>query len=689
MVFEAYDRELSRQVAVKLVRGRAGSDDLRRLGREATAMARINHRNVVQVFDVLRYEALDSDDAAVPVRGDGVAIVMELLDGGDLETWLREQHELSARIAMFLDAGEGLASAHRHGVVHRDFKPGNVVIGTDGRVKVTDFGLAAAYRSTRPDSTEPSSGSFEVDSDAWADTRLTVEGMTMGTPLYMAPEQHRGADVGPASDQYAFCLALAEVVYGRRLVHGTTVGELFAEKLALRLPNDRGVPRTMRATLERGLDPDPLCRFVSMDDLLVALRTRDVPRRQHFVGLAFAAVALGGVGLTGVPGQAGSDREPAPSVEADTRPTPAVESSGTSQGYDGHSVGGRRGRERRAVEEGLAALKRMTGTNAERRAQADATVTLARRTADGRLVAKALLMQAMVEARADEYDSAQRVGAEAFEVAAVAGDSVTAARAAARVFGYCDDDSDARVRWRRAAETHIARAGGDALAEQILEFEFFRVAINDRRYADTLIHATAVLDLEEVLTGPGSLRSGDWMVNVADAHGWLGNAEQRLQWTKRALALFEEHLGDGDAKVIATRADLAGALLETEGPAAAVREIERAIADFELLEKTKNLRAKRYSLFVSAAQLMEDVGRDEDALRYYRTAVPLLNPYVVVNAFGLHRVIGDVLLRLGRKQEAIEALRTSLTFMIPDEPEWDARIETRALLAELERSPAE
>ncbi|MEM6993914.1 MAG: serine/threonine-protein kinase, partial [Myxococcota bacterium] len=534
VVFDAYDRELSRQVAVKLVRGRAGSADLRRLVREATAMARINHRNVVQIFDVLRYEALDSDDAAVAVRSDGVAIVMELLDGGDLEAWLRGEHDLAARIAMFLEAGEGLASAHRHGVVHRDFKPGNVVIGTDGRIKVTDFGLAAACRVTRPDGSGSDSGPGADDSDAWGGTRLTVEGITMGTPLYMAPEQHRGDEVGPACDQYAFCLALAEVVYGRRLVHGTTVGELFAEKLSLRLPSDRVVPRTIRTALRRGLEPDPRRRFVTMDDLLGALQRRETPRRRHFLGVAFAAVALGGVGLSGGPSQAEVE-SPAPADVLAAPPERAVAAGDSSHGYDDRSVGDRQGRERRAVEQGLAALRRMTGTNAQRRAQAEATVTLARRTADGRLVAKALLMQAIVEARADEYDSAQRVGAEAFEAAAVAGDSVTAARAAARVFGYCDDDTDARVRWRRAAETHIARAGGDALAEQILENELYRVATNDRRYADMLIHATTSLELEASVTGPDSVRAGYWMLDIAEAHRTLGDAEQCLQWTWRAL----------------------------------------------------------------------------------------------------------------------------------------------------------
>ncbi|MDQ3297575.1 MAG: protein kinase, partial [Myxococcota bacterium] len=173
VVYAAYDPELDRKIAVKVLRHARAGDQLRD---EARAIAKLAHPNVVAVHDVGRAD------------GD-VFIAMEHVDGVTVRDWLRTPHRVPEILHVFEQAGAGLAAAHRAGLVHRDVKPSNIMIGNDGRVRVLDFGLALA-------DLEP--------------------GTIVGTPAYMAPEQQRGEAVDPRADQYAFCVALWEAVAGRR-----------------------------------------------------------------------------------------------------------------------------------------------------------------------------------------------------------------------------------------------------------------------------------------------------------------------------------------------------------------------------------------------------------------------------------------------------------------------------------------
>ena len=180
VVYSAYDPELDRRVAVKLVRAEAerGESSAGARGRrltEAQTVARLNHPSVITVYDV-------------GTVGDRVFIAMELVDGGTLAAWRAERPRSRGEILeLFLRAGEGLAAAHDAGVVHRDFKPDNVLGGKDGRLRVTDFGLA---RAAKPG----------------ANAVPTVE--IVGTPAYMSPEQFRGEPADARADQFAFCVAL-------------------------------------------------------------------------------------------------------------------------------------------------------------------------------------------------------------------------------------------------------------------------------------------------------------------------------------------------------------------------------------------------------------------------------------------------------------------------------------------------
>jgi tetratricopeptide (TPR) repeat protein/predicted Ser/Thr protein kinase len=252
-VYCAYDPELDRKVALKVLH--AGGDN-QRLQAEARAMARLAHPNVVPVLD------LGTD------RG-RMFLAMELVDGVTLRTWNKGRARKEIVRAM-MEAGRGLAAAHAAGLTHRDFKPENVLVGRDGRVRVTDFGLA------RDD----------------GELRQSME--MAGTPAYMAPEQFRGQPAGPATDQFAFCVVLWEALFGEPPFDTTRGLEGLAEAtLAGRL---RPLPRgeRLRGLLLRGLAADPAARFPSMEALLDELGRN--PPRKLWIGLMLLVIAVG-VGL--------------------------------------------------------------------------------------------------------------------------------------------------------------------------------------------------------------------------------------------------------------------------------------------------------------------------------------------------------------------------------------------------------
>jgi len=262
VVYLAEHVELQRQVALKLHLGELDSQELARLRREARVMARLTHPNVLAVHGVGTHDGR-------------MFIAMEFAEGGTLKTWL----EVGPRpwretVGMLAQAGRGLAAAHRVGVVHRDFKPDNVLIGADGRPRVADFGLARrwdeAYELVTGSGSSSSSGLAPLD-DAH---RFTVTGAVVGTPAYMSPEQFDGIEVGPGSDQFSFCVVLYEALIGRRPFSGRTTMELAA---AVHMGKLRPVPAGVRvpggllSILTRGLRPVPGDRHPSMEALVAAL----------------------------------------------------------------------------------------------------------------------------------------------------------------------------------------------------------------------------------------------------------------------------------------------------------------------------------------------------------------------------------------------------------------------------------
>ncbi len=267
VVYLAHDQRLKRDVALKLhTRGAAA-----RLAREATAIAQLQHPNVVTVYQI-------GTHAGFPY------VAMEYVDGGTARAWLAEaRRPWRAIVALYVAAARGLAAAHAAGMVHRDFKPENLLVGKDGRIRVADFGLAREVGER--DAATPVTDELL--------SPLTQTGVMVGTPAYMAPEQRAGGAVDAAADQFALCASLWEALYGARPFAGGDAATLAAATArgVIAAPADaRGVPRAIRRALERGLAADPARRFPSMEALAQAL----TPRRS-WARWGGAAVAVAGL----------------------------------------------------------------------------------------------------------------------------------------------------------------------------------------------------------------------------------------------------------------------------------------------------------------------------------------------------------------------------------------------------------
>jgi len=288
VVLRAHDPQLDRPVAVKLLHPQFGGqrpEHRARLLREAEAMAQLAHPNVVTVYDVGTYR-------------DQVFLAMELVTGRTLADWLAEGERSWREIVdVFAAAARGLEAAHAEGVVHRDFKPDNVMIGDDGRVRVMDFGLARA--TTQSDVVGRSEPSDRLSTTSQLSRPLTRVGAVLGTPAYMAPEQLIGAAAGPHSDQFSFCVALYEALYGARPFQAVTVPELLTRITEGQMeprPAGRSVPNWLHRIVHRGLAISVDERFASMTALRRALERR--PRRRRWVaGLLAAPIVAGGVGV--------------------------------------------------------------------------------------------------------------------------------------------------------------------------------------------------------------------------------------------------------------------------------------------------------------------------------------------------------------------------------------------------------
>ncbi len=306
-VRRAYDERLAREVAIKVVRHRATPRHDERLLREAQALAQVSHPNVVQIYEVGEV-------------GHEIFIAMDLIEGVSLDKWHSDAHSWRECLDVYLQAGRGLAAAHAVGLVHRDFKPANCIRDTEGRVRVLDFGLARGFDVPEPANDQPPSPPVLADTGTGtataADTevstvaettmlqvQLTASNAVVGTIAYMAPEQFAGGQVDASSDQFSFCVALFEAMYGEppfsRDPRRALIRMAGDDPPRLVFPRtSRGVPRGVRAALRRGLRAKPEARWPSMDALL---RELERPlRRSRWGQASVLAVVAGASALGGV-----------------------------------------------------------------------------------------------------------------------------------------------------------------------------------------------------------------------------------------------------------------------------------------------------------------------------------------------------------------------------------------------------
>ncbi len=294
VVYAARDTELARDVALKIVRPRAEVGVMQeRLRREAQAMARLSHPNVVPVFDIGTHEGQ-------------LFLAMELVAGDTLRSWVGSPRPWPAVVSLFVKAGRGLEAAHAAGLLHRDFKPDNVMIGPGDVPRITDFGLAREFDEDVAATAGAAGQGGEL-------SQVTATGGVAGTPAYMAPEQLLGHPGGPRADQFSFCVALFEVLYGTRpFPREPRFDGLIAAIRAGRIvkPAAPGsIPGWLHAVVVRGLAFDPDERWPSMRALVGAIE-RGLRRRRRLgaIGLASALAIIAVAGSIAVARSRGRER---------------------------------------------------------------------------------------------------------------------------------------------------------------------------------------------------------------------------------------------------------------------------------------------------------------------------------------------------------------------------------------------
>jgi tetratricopeptide (TPR) repeat protein len=273
VVYAADDPELDRAVALKVLRADVSGevDDLeRRLRREAIAMARVSHPAVVTIYDVGVHEGC-------------VFLAMERIAGETLAEWLARGPGWREVLDRFIAAGRGLAAAHAAGLVHRDFKPENVLLDAGGKPRVADFGVARSSASA---------SDRDAATGTDRDLSLTSTGALVGTPVYMSPEQLDGEPATPRSDQFSFFVALHAGLTGERPFTGSSIAELRASigrGVQVETWDETGVLARLRPIVVRGLAVEPADRWDSLDQALDALEAAVRPRSRRTL---FATAAL-------------------------------------------------------------------------------------------------------------------------------------------------------------------------------------------------------------------------------------------------------------------------------------------------------------------------------------------------------------------------------------------------------------
>jgi tetratricopeptide (TPR) repeat protein len=595
IVYAARDTRLRRKVALKLLRPDVGPS-LDRLRHEARITASLSHPNVVAVYDVR-----DSPY--------GVCVAMEFVDGQDLACWSTHRHTLTETLAVLRQAGAGLAAAHRAGIVHRDFKPHNVLIGADGRARVVDFGLAV---------------SRAVPEDDFG--RAIV-----GTPAFIAPEQIRGEPVDARADQFSFCVVAFVALTGERPFRGRNLSMLLAEIEAGRIARAPGMPAFVRAAIERGLAADPADRFATLDELLAAMDRK--PRRVWWVAAAGVAVALAFVAAP----------RASPPVANETELAP-LDDDRLVQRYEAIHAEVAASRSAGAWERDR---ERFVEHTSQLRAEAVAA-------GDDRTVARAELLLGTFARWDARHDDAKVWFESAFMAAERAedrGSAFEAARTLWTLADVVDADAEAMARWRAAAQRAAEQTGdpadrvrfvvADVKADSFAATDY-AAAVRRLDEAEALLGEDAsALAREEVLSTRGFCRvkAGDAAGAIADFQRALDLLTQEhgpdsieLGYTLNGMAVAQTQLGQLEAAArslehlarlmqpnpnnpdtAAVRGNLAQIYVE-------LKDYERALAEFQAVrEAFQAFHGLRHPdvgrTTVAIASTLYQLGRHEEARR--------------------------------------------------------------------------
>lgn len=658
IVYRAHDPQLGRAIALKMMRGEVSDRQKARLMVEAQAMARLSHPNVVAIHDLI-------------VEDGHLFIAMELIEGTSLGKWLAGERPRADVMRVFRDAGRGLAAAHAVGIVHGDFKPENVLVDeARHRVCVTDFGLA------RFESTEAASSS--------AASSTSFDSMLAGTPAYMAPEQFRHERVVPATDQFSFCVALYEALYGSWPFQGTTI-ESRAAALARDsippAPPDKGVSTAVGDALLRGLARSPEDRFPSMAALLDALASESAKTRsRHAAALSlalFAALLVAWLGhhwMVAVRGAAAPTAQERLAGAWDVERKSASEAAflATNKSY---------------AEDTWRAAER----NLDEYVQSWSALytELAKVKAPG---ADVLRKRACVEDRLAEIGALSDVFAHADS--AVLGHAIEATQALVPV-AQCTDLKSAAIRpplpadpetarkvveiRHRLAEVRLARAAGAskrgiALADQ---------AVNDARSLGYRpLEAQAVLEYGEVMALTKSHATGEALlreaVSIAESVGDDRSKARALlslygtfRWEEKpelvAMARDQSiaavaRLGDDQELQESLEIGLGSEELQAGRWPEAGQYFEKAVAIAEKIHGTSSVKYGTYNVLLALA--LSQMGDHQRALPLQQRALAILNvaghetPAVSVARMG----VSIELLELLRAQDAEAELRRVVPF---------------------------
>jgi tetratricopeptide (TPR) repeat protein len=623
-VFLAVDPLLRREVAIKCVHPRLAGERDRGVGRllqEARSMARLDHPHVVRVFEA------GTDDLQA-------WIAMEYVDGANLRHWLADaQRSADEILGCLVAAGRGLAAAHAAGLVHRDFKPDNVLVDRQGRARVGDFGLVRALLDQQPSS--PTSDRATAAGAAGSGS-LTRDGAIVGTPAYMPPEQLAGDPVDATGDQFAFCVTVWEALFGVRPFGGHDPMELCAAILAGNLRKHRAkrvrIRRGIERALRRGLSARSADRFPSMSELLRRLEPRGVGRPAVVGGLLAAGAvsalfwvpaeaqrcdrAAGDAATAGM-WDASRMAAVATAIERSRLPYRAAAASRVASAFD----------ERLAswvtVWQGACAA---AGTGVESQAQIDRKIAClnARRaettamlrqieSGDPRVVA---IAQDAVE-RLPAPGSCESLDAEvapvADEIAAVI-DPLLASGRAMRLSGQ----PAVALGLLQLAEIEGVRAGApSAAAEAVLELGSAQRELGDVPGAVATWHRA--IDLG-VAAGDERLQANAWFTLTQAAANDLRDADRAREWVQHGIAVAGRM---SHAMSLAVRGELAAAqVLSIDAPADAIRAIEALLsrhgrdAEIDLEVRGYLDEAARHR-----APLLLDLGRWEDAAAEYRRRI--------------------------------------------------------------------